>query len=64
MKYTMVRAILCLTNNYADYHLAHRALEDVKVMEQIFSSKVFSLLLDQLTICGREQIISHWQQKH
>ena len=43
---------------------AHRALEDVKAMKRFFSNSALSLILTQLTVRCREQIVAQWQQKH
>ena len=65
MKHTMVSTGFMYTvMAYLYYHLAHRALEDVKAMERIFSSTALSPLLTQLTIRSREQIVAQWHLKH
>lgn len=68
MRYIMIRIILCTIIAYQNYggnhHLAHHALEDVKAMQQICCSEALSLLLNQLTIQSRKQIVTHWQQKY
>ena len=42
----------------------HRALEDVRAMQRIFSTNNLKPLLSLLTIRSKAQIVEHWQQKH
>ena len=39
-------------------------MEDVRAMNQIFSSAALKLLLSLLTIRSKDQIVAHWKQKH
>ena len=42
---------------------AHRALEDVKAMRQIFTTDTMNPVLSQLTIRNSRQITDQWQAK-
>ena len=42
---------------------AHRALEDVKAMNEVFQNDGFSMVLEHLTQRSIAQIFSNWETK-